>query len=327
MVKRPIRVIALVVAGLASWSAPASAECVTVTVPQAFDDATQVFLADVISNDFGESNGPRGSYMYFRVGFRIVEQFKGPSDRERTLDFIVQTGSFPFRHGQRVLVYAKASERGWSAPCPMTREADVDDSPEFDVLRQLMRAPLNARQSAGRVRLATQAGVARGDWSAPVEGLRGRLIVATVEDAGGPLMRLELELENVRDVSSPIAIWWDRWSAQLDLSVEDGAGTPLPRSVPAGNEIWPPPYWLHIPSRSSLRMVIANGAYEYPSDRVWFRPIAVMAWELPRNGSTVYVRGTLVPRDPAEPHPLYRAWRGPLSLPRVALPSVLAAAN
>ena len=52
--------------------------------------------------------------------------------------------------------------------------------------------PLTAEQSAGRARLAAHAGDTHGDWSAPVEGLRGRRVVATVADAGGSRVRLEL---------------------------------------------------------------------------------------------------------------------------------------
>jgi hypothetical protein len=182
--------------------------------------------------------------------------------------------------------------------------------------------PLTARQSAEGARPAAQVGETRGDWSLPVDGLRGRLIATMVEDDVRPQVRLELELENVREVATPIAMGWGSWSAQLDFSLEDGSGAMLPRSSPGGNELSPGPYWLHVPWGSSLRMVISKAAYEYGPDRVLFRPMSFVAWELPRDRSTVYARGTLTPRDPAEPHPVYRAWRGPLALPRLALPSL-----
>jgi hypothetical protein len=67
--------------------------------------------------------------------------------------------------------------------------------------------PIIPQQSTGSTRPVAQAGELRGDWSLPIDGLRGRLIATTVEDNGRPQVRLELELENVRDAATPIAIW------------------------------------------------------------------------------------------------------------------------
>ena len=64
---------------------------------------------------------------------------------------------------------------------------------------------------------------ATGDtWSAAVDGLRGNYIATAFQDAGRPQVRLELELQNVRDVLNPLEIPWraPSWN-MLDLTLTD----------------------------------------------------------------------------------------------------------
>jgi hypothetical protein len=154
------------------------------------------------------------------------------------------------------------------------------------------------------------------NWSPVVEGVRGRLIATSAQDAGRPQIRLDLELENVTDLGTPIEIWWTNWSAMLDLSLEDSTGTVLPRLGLAGNEAGPPPFWLALLRHGSMRAMITKHAFEYVSnDRLLLRPTTFQGWALADRTSPLYLRGTLTPKP--SPQPRDRAWRGPLAFPRV----------
>lgn len=137
--KAMLLVVAHLFAGSIFWPAAASAECVFSTAASEFDRAAQVFVGDVSSVEYVESRTPLGLRPYVRVRFRLIESFKGPDDRERTLDFVIISESYVFAGGQRVLVYAAPYETGWSTWCSPTRRANIDDSSEFDLLRQLSK--------------------------------------------------------------------------------------------------------------------------------------------------------------------------------------------
>jgi hypothetical protein len=100
--------------------------------------------------------------------------------------------------------------------------------------------------------------MAQSDWSAPVDGVRGRLVVTPSNSAGTPQFKLELDLENVSAEASLIEIWWTPLNAALDLSVVDEAGKPVPPVAPPGHGLQPGPVWLPLMHQSSVRVVRAK---------------------------------------------------------------------
>lgn len=158
-------------------------------------------------------------------------------------------------------------------------------------------------------------------WSPSVEGLRGRLVLTPTQDTNHrPQLQIALELENTSDSAAPLAISAGNPSQMLQLTLEDEAGKGLAHDAVGGNELTLPPYVLALPVRSMLRMTLSPAAYEYvPSGVTLLRPFALVAWDMPaKRAGKLYLRATLAPVAPKDAGP--RAWKGPLELPRVALP-------
>jgi hypothetical protein len=151
-------------------------------------------------------------------------------------------------------------------------------------------------------------------WSQPVDGLRGRLALRQLPDQQ---LAIDVELENVSDRADPIAVAAGAPSQMVRLALETEDGKPVPNAGIGGNELTILPYALKLPVRSTLRMTIAPNAYEHVGARTLFRPYSLLAWEV--GGKTrLFLRATLVTVDDKVAGP--RAWKGPLELPRVALP-------
>jgi hypothetical protein len=146
-------------------------------------------------------------------------------------------------------------------------------------------------------------------WSPAVEGLRGRLVLTPTQDTTHrPQLQIALELENTSDSAAPLAISAGSPSQMLKLTLEDEAGKEVAHDAVGGNEL------------TLLRMTLSPAAYEYvPSGVTLLRPFALVAWDMPaKRAGKLYLRATLAPVAPKDAGP--RAWKGPLELPRVALP-------
>src|SRR4051812_27949344 len=86
-----------------------------------------------------------------------------------------------------------------------------------------------------------------GEWSAPANGLQGRLSTGFSEEFNGTRMvDVYLELRNVSDVGNPMEIYFDEYTS-LKSSVIDAAGKPLKLGPTAASIISPGPFWLSIP--------------------------------------------------------------------------------
>ena len=152
-------------------------------------------------------------------------------------------------------------------------------------------------------------------WSPVVRGVRGRLLVTEKRSdaAGRPLVRLDLELENLSD--SPVEISWAHLGRVLRLSAEDSSGAGLPLLHPGGNTPAVPPHWLELPQRDVTKILISSDAYAFfPDGRAWLAPLPFLAWELPpAHVGPMYLRGTLVPFESTETRS--GAWSGTLGPP------------
>jgi hypothetical protein len=131
---------------------------------------------------------------------------------------------------------------------------------------------------AGSIDAAPRPVIPEGEWSAVVDGIRGRLITTPRTKDGRPQVQIDLELENVSDLGNPIEIPWIEVHNHLELSLEDENGTAAGGALkPAGNHMTPPPFWLQLPAETLIRFTISSGAYEYfPDGRVWLRPLPFM---------------------------------------------------
>ena len=106
--------------------------------------------------------------------------------------------------------------------------------------------------------------VIEGRWSAVVNGLRGRLLLTAVDEGTRPQLRIDLELENVRDTLGPIEIpWREPPSTIVRFCFEDDSGPVVSNVIPGGTEHSTMPYMLTIPRASVTRMTLSPAAYEY----------------------------------------------------------------
>ena len=153
-----------------------------------------------------------------------------------------------------------------------------------------------------------------------MQGLRGRLIAIPAKVAdGGRQLRIEIELENVSDVADPMEIWWTDVQSVVTFSLEDEAGRVLPELSLGGNHISPLGHWLRLEPHSLTRMTPAAYEYVRPGETL-LRPVAFQGWDLSQAPpGELYLRVKLAPGAAEGPIPR-RNWKGPLELPRVALP-------
>ena len=132
---RPLLASVLIVSALLG-ARPSATECVTSLeeplVCGALKTADAVFLADVEDVQF------RPDTARTDVSFRVVEAFKGVRVGVQTLRLVPAIGSYSFRTGQRVLVYASAHDGAWTTVCSRTRGVD-GVSGELETLRALVK--------------------------------------------------------------------------------------------------------------------------------------------------------------------------------------------
>src|SRR5436305_602721 len=106
--------------------------------------------------------------------------------------------------------------------------------------------------------------VARGEtgqWSAAVNGLRGRL--TTKEDKpfeSTRMIAVYLELENVSDIGNPLELYFDPTNSVVS-KVIDESGKPLAEPPTAADIISGPPYWLALPWDGSMRFRVSISGY------------------------------------------------------------------
>jgi len=157
-----------------------------------------------------------------------------------------------------------------------------------------------------------------GTWSAPVDGLRGRLLVTPGDTFNGTRMLVVyLELENVSNVANPLEIYFDEYRT-LESKVVDGEGKPLKQPPVAASILSPGPYWLTIPVDGLLRFRVSVSGYGIYKDSGTDLPMSSGNWVIPRGDKKEYFLEATFKADPDKAKP--RAWQGTLSLPRVPIP-------
>jgi hypothetical protein len=163
-------------------------------------------------------------------------------------------------------------------------------------------------------------------WSAPVDGLRARLLVLTSSIAGPPFVGIHLELQNVRTgPRDTIRVWSDIVDRMLRLVAEDSAGVRYPTVMlnSFGKEgDTASARWRVFAPGQVVRMLLTDAAwvnYGQDLDRPSLRPLQYQMFDLMRGNETAaFLRGTFTP--PLSPDPLAPGWYGTLVLPRIRVP-------
>ena len=163
--------------------------------------------------------------------------------------------------------------------------------------------------------------VSAGEWSAAINGVRGRLLFGEGEKVAGTRMGvLYLELQNV-SAGDTMYVYYDASKSPLRCQLVDSAGK-TNASQGAVYDGWiPAASWLALPHDSALRFRVTLGGFGVPQNGGLFVAGCIPdCWAIPPTATSDYfLSGTLVVAAPkGETRP--RVWEGMLSLPRVRLP-------
>ena len=161
-----------------------------------------------------------------------------------------------------------------------------------------------------------------GEWSKPVDGVQGRLIIEEGSVVHGTqVLAVYLELRNVSDVLNPLEIYYSNDNTKGTVTNKDDkavASVGLPASI-----ITPPPYWLSLPFDSTLRFRISVSGYGVPPNAG-----ALLALDSPwllrqDKDAPYYLQGNFQVVEKKD-QPERRQWHGTLHLPKVKIPVPLA---
>ena len=155
------------------------------------------------------------------------------------------------------------------------------------------------------------------EWSASVNGVRGRLALERQKDS--PFLKVFIEFQNTSDIAGIKEI---RFSPdRLHTEVTDGSGIPL--KTPIGAYDGTSPTWdsLGLPFEGVLRFRISfpGMGYRPETDRTIIDLGPDTGWVIP-DGSTYFLSGTLtIPKQEGD-HP-HSDWNGTLTFPKIPIPT------
>lgn len=152
--------------------------------------------------------------------------------------------------------------------------------------------------------------LATGAWSEPVDGLRGRVVVALGKDlrGGGRESLLYVELEHAQGVHrNALAVLFDPAAVRWTLADADGKAVPTAAAFASGGR--PGKTWLTLPYDSAARM--RANPYGHGRAGGVFVMTDTTAWHLTAAGR-YDLAATLTVAPPADRPD---AWKGELRLP------------
>jgi hypothetical protein len=167
--------------------------------------------------------------------------------------------------------------------------------------------------------------VAAGDWSMPVNGLRGRLLVAYEGASNGPpsLAMAYLELQNLAALGHPAEILYSTRGESCPLSwdLKDADGEPVRRDIVTITGPDSTPDWLVLPEGATLRLCVgwvpAGGT---KSNKFSICVCPHKAWSIPKGTDQDYFLSgkfeSAPPRGTSD-HP--SAWQAVLELSAVRI--------
>ena len=103
-------------------------------VDQSYRTATLVFVGEVVSID--PAAGPTRSGVVTHVRFKVTELLKGVMPDKGDLALQPSSEEFEYKVSQRVLVYARRDQAGWSTACTRTKVLSASDT-EVATIRAL----------------------------------------------------------------------------------------------------------------------------------------------------------------------------------------------
>ena len=161
--------------------------------------------------------------------------------------------------------------------------------------------------------------LATGDWSEPLNGLRGRLVIAQGRALGASSVRESLvyvELENVSQTQSGVlAVHFDPGSLKCDLL--DAAAKSVPQTGTGGSGGRPGAVWVSLPFDSVLRVRANPFGFGRPDGLLI--PLNNATWMIRAGDRNAYsLAGTLTVTPPLD-HGRADAWTGVLTLAAVKL--------
>ena len=167
--------------------------------------------------------------------------------------------------------------------------------------------------------------VAIGDWSAPVDGLRARLLVrfAGTNESGRDIL-LYLELQNQSAVITPISLFHSADNnCSTTWSLTDHKGNPVAKILIPIRRPTVPPYWVVVPFDSTLRLRASNGSSvsrtEMGSTTLLLPPNEY--WTFPRGSQEEYFLScSFEAKSPPETSSHSNIWQGKLTIQKVKIP-------
>ena len=170
-----------------------------------------------------------------------------------------------------------------------------------------------------RPTLPAKGALASSGWSSPVNGLQGRLLVSSGEGTSPRIARIDLEIQNVSNVGSPIELYWDI-DTVLSFSLADEDGKEIEPTPMAASVRSAAPYWLMLPMDSTLRTNLTTHGYGVePRPGVFIGLPNMMAWQIDATDKRRRrLHGTLVATTTTATDG--RQWQGTLDLPIVEIP-------
>jgi hypothetical protein len=177
----------------------------------------------------------------------------------------------------------------------------------------LIRAAL---QAGGQLAGAQSGPLAVGEWSEPVNGLRGRLLLAQ-----GKLLADGKTRESVayldlhyrpEAVGGPLNVHVD---PNLRVELRDQKGRPVPMAAMAGSGGRPGKVWQTLPYDCTVRLRLSP--YGFGRANGLLIPFNHSAWFIPAGDTGVYSLAATFTGTAPEKHGKGRVWEGTLTLPRV----------
>jgi hypothetical protein len=163
--------------------------------------------------------------------------------------------------------------------------------------------------------------IAVGDWSTPVDNLRGRLLIAQGRILGAGKTRetvMYVELQNVSAAvgDDPLHVYFEN---KLRCELHDGSGKLVPPKGYGANGGRPGPSWITLPCDSSMRLRFGLYGHGRAKDAGLLIPLPDDSWFLPAEATDdFYLSGTFTVSPPKD-HGRDRAWKGTLALPKAKI--------
>jgi hypothetical protein len=175
----------------------------------------------------------------------------------------------------------------------------------------------NGKPPAAKPEEAEQLGV--GDWSEPVRGLKGRLLLYQGRVLGDGKTRETLVYVELRyapeAAGEPISVHFD--PDQLKCALHDADGKAVPEHPGGGSGGRPGKGWVTLPYDSTLRLRVNPYAFGRAKDVGLLIPLNHASWLIKTGDAGDYFLSGTLAVNPPKDHGRANAWQGELKLPNM----------